>query len=177
MGNCAFRGNGEATVVRLVTSAGGVMELPAPVTAESVANGFPGHAVFPSGDRYSSRPLLHTDELVAGQIYHLLPIQVGGGGRDGYRLPSLAAPYRVSFDPQGFLEAGPGVWKVKLAISAAHLAEILSQEARTEALIERVRAAAMCGAMWKASPVGSDLWSLASSRKSKPLPGDSAGGS
>lgn len=56
------------------------------------------------------------------------------------------------------------VWKVKLVISPAQLHEILSQESRTEALIESLRTVAKCGS-GATSLAGSDQWSLASSRK------------
>nr|GLL26048.1 hypothetical protein CCACVL1_21956 [Ipomoea trifida] len=39
-----------------------------------------------------------------------------------------------------------GVWKVNLVISSEQLSQILSEEARTEALIESVRTAAKCPA-------------------------------
>lgn len=59
-----------------------------------------------------------------------------------------------------------GVWKVKLVISPEQLSEILSQEARTEALIESVRTVAKCGNGGDASSVASsDQWSVSSSWK------------
>ncbi|CAN1855618.1 hypothetical protein LINPERHAP1_LOCUS41785 [Linum perenne] len=42
---------------------------------------------------------------------------------------------------------GSGVWKVKLVISAAELAAILTEDSRTEELIESVRTVAKCGGM------------------------------
>ncbi|PKA61625.1 Superoxide dismutase [Cu-Zn], chloroplastic [Apostasia shenzhenica] len=179
MGNCVF--SGESTV-KVATSGGGIMELPTPVTAFA----FPGHAIFPSGDIFS-RPLLHTDELIAGGLYYLLPLTSRGAApRLAGQLPlSLGrAPYRVSFDHHGIFRrrkqqdsyfpamavGGHGVWKVKLAISPELLADILSQETRTQALIESVRAVVMCGANGSAAAepstaVGSDQCSPASSRK------------
>lgn len=60
-----------------------------------------------------------------------------------------------------------GVWKVKLVISPEQLSEILSQEARTEALIESVRTVAKCGngGGGASSAASSDQWSVASSWK------------
>ncbi|XP_030487934.2 uncharacterized protein LOC115704865 [Cannabis sativa] len=59
-----------------------------------------------------------------------------------------------------------GVWKVKLVISPEQLSEILSQEARTEALIESVRTVAKCGNGGGASSVAnSDQCSVSSSWK------------
>ncbi|TYI67810.1 hypothetical protein E1A91_D08G044500v1 [Gossypium mustelinum] len=55
--------------------------------------------------------------------------------------------------------ATPRVWKVKLVISPDKLAEIMAQEARTEALIESVRAVAKCGDGVSSSSVAkSDQW-------------------
>lgn len=148
------------------------MELYPPVTAECVTNGFPGHAVYRNSDRLAM-PLLHTEELAGGELYYLRPVN----GQISTVVPS--APYRVSFDHYGFWKrqepnlevvpsfGGGGTWKVKLVISPAQLTEILSQEARTEALIESVRTVAKCGSGSAAgsSVASSDQWSLASSRK------------
>ncbi|XP_072954990.1 uncharacterized protein [Typha angustifolia] len=179
MGNCAFRGFGEAggSTIKVVTCNGGMMELCPPVTAECITNGFPGHRIFRSLDLFSE-PLLHKEELLGGELYYLRPLNRPPSG-----LPSLAAPYRISFDHQrlwGRLQdmstqtlhnyAGGsgvgGVWKVKLVISPDQLNEILSQDSRTEVLIESVRTVAKCGNGAAASSVASsDQWSLASSRK------------
>lgn len=58
-----------------------------------------------------------------------------------------------------------GVWKVKLVISPEQLSEILSQESRTEALIESVRTVAKCGNGngVPSSVANSDQWSVCSS--------------
>ncbi|KAG9453139.1 hypothetical protein H6P81_006043 [Aristolochia fimbriata] len=97
---------------------------------------------------------------------------------------TTAAPYRMSsFDGQGMWRraeaatevvmprsnnninnASGGVWKVKLVISPEQLTEILSQETRTEALIESVRTVAKCGNGF-ASAANSDQWSVTSSWK------------
>ncbi|KAM6557830.1 hypothetical protein CsatB_004849 [Cannabis sativa] len=82
---------------------------------------------------------------------------------------STVVPYRMSFDYQGMLKrsyteifstrscpatyyggagAGTGAgwfWKVKLVISPEQLLEILSQEGKTQELIESVRTVAKCG--------------------------------
>lgn len=58
-----------------------------------------------------------------------------------------------------------GVWKVKLVISPEQLSEILSQESRTEALIESVRTVAKCGNGLPPSVANSDQWSVCSSWK------------
>lgn len=58
-----------------------------------------------------------------------------------------------------------GVWKVKLVISPEQLSEILSQESRTEALIESVRTVAKCGNGLPPSAVNSDQLSVSGSWK------------
>lgn len=88
---------------------------------------------------------------------------------------SLVAPYRMSLDYQGMLrrsytevfsrdsgKSNDGFWKVKLVICPEQLLEILSQECRTQELIESVRAVVKCG-NGSASGGFSDQWSLPSS--------------
>lgn len=64
-----------------------------------------------------------------------------------------------------FMSTG-GIWKVKLVISPEQLAEILSQEVRTEELIESIRTVAKCGNNYKnclstsSESAFSDLWGL-----------------
>lgn len=126
MGNCLFGGLGEVggEVIKVVTSNGGVMEFYAPLTVESITNEFPGHGIFRNHDLFW-KPLPLHDELLAGESYYLLPLDVasdGGGGRSllggqivrqGHiRSNSLAtssssevaAPYRMSFDNQRMLK-------------------------------------------------------------------------
>ncbi|MQM02656.1 hypothetical protein Taro_035423 [Colocasia esculenta] len=191
MGNCMFSGlkdPAEDAMVRVVTNSGGVMELHTPVTAECITNGFPGHGIFRSADPHST-PLLHNEELLGGKVYYLRPL--GARGTHAAGLSSIVASYRVSFDHHGHwkrqqeaegfprctggnlgvsanggaLGGSAGVWKVKLVISPAQLADILSHDSRTEALIESMRTVAKCGNGVAASVANSDQWSLASSRK------------
>ncbi|XP_043723083.1 uncharacterized protein LOC122670219 [Telopea speciosissima] len=195
MGNCVFRGVGEVEeMIRVVTSSGGIMELYAPITVECITNEFPGHGIFRSND-FFSHPLLHSVELVRGELYYLLPLNTTRSHRRSASFPnitsncvsssssssSVVTPYRMSFDSQGILKwserevlprhiqqhninkNGTGVWKVKLVISPEQLAEILSQETRTEALIESVRTVAKCGNGAVASAANSDQWSISSS--------------
>lgn len=81
-----------------------------------------------------------------------------------------ATPYRMSFDNQRMLKRSEaeifptynstGVWKVKLLISPEQLSEILSHDARTEALIESVRTVAKCGSGASSMTTAhSDKWS------------------
>nr|KYP71990.1 hypothetical protein KK1_011275 [Cajanus cajan] len=121
MGNCVFKGNTTSEGVsdeKVVTSNGGIMELYTPITAERITNEFSGHGIFRSRRDLLSEPLHHDEELHAGELYYLLPL-----------------------DPS----RRKGVWKVKLVISPEQLSEILSQESRTEAFVESLRTVAKCG--------------------------------
>lgn len=61
------------TVVKVTTSNGGIMEFYPPITVSFITNEFPGQGIFTSHDHFS-KPLCQFDELVAGQSYHLLPL-------------------------------------------------------------------------------------------------------
>ncbi|KAL8539959.1 hypothetical protein ACS0TY_001528 [Phlomoides rotata] len=175
MGNCLFggMGDGNQSAIRVATSNGGVMEFSAPVTVESVTDGFPGHGIFRSQDLFW-KPLPHTDVLLVGESYHLLPLLEtarAGHVRSNSAPPQSAPLYRMSFDSRGATKraaaeegvcgGGGGFWKVKLVISAEQLVEILGEECRTEELIESVRTVAKCGSGLRGF---SDQWSLSSSR-------------
>ncbi|KAH7519410.1 uncharacterized protein LOC107423784 [Ziziphus jujuba] len=194
MGNCVFKGFGEAEeVVKVVTSNGGIMELLAPITVNCITNEFPGHAIFRSRDLFSE-PLLHSEELHPGELYYLLPLNpynktktttttTRANSKDPEATMevkgSVLTPYRMSSCDSGQgmnmmrkraeAEVFPrynssGVWKVKLVISPEQLSEILSQDARTEELIESVRTVAKCGNA-ASSLASSDQLSVSSSWK------------
>ncbi|MED6199838.1 hypothetical protein PIB30_079617, partial [Stylosanthes scabra] len=172
MGNCAFKGIITATshggvldnnkqMVKVMTSNGGIMELCTPITVHSITNEFPGHAIFPSP--VSSEPLLRQQELHAGQVYYLLPINPYCYYSSNFSSESIvtrqlssstSTPYRIFTHDNANMrsqaeESSPrragGVWKVKLVISPEQLSEILSEESLTEALIESLRTVAKCG--------------------------------
>ncbi|XVF80302.1 hypothetical protein PTKIN_Ptkin15bG0060100 [Pterospermum kingtungense] len=189
MGNCMFKGFGEVEeMVKVVTSSGGIMELFAPITVECITNEFPDHAIYRSRDLFS-QPLLHNEELLAGELYYLLPRNHSFATQNNQNnnleddrrsnnlisaSSSMNTPYRMSFDQQRVLKRtdaevlprynSSGVWKVRLVISPGQLSEILAQEARTEALIESVRTVAKCGNGVSSVP-NSDQCSVSSSWK------------
>ncbi|KAK5804605.1 uncharacterized protein LOC108456334 [Gossypium arboreum] len=191
MGNCLFGILGEAEpegLIRVITSDSGVMEFSAPISARNIIDEFPGHAIFRSHDP-SCKPLFHHQELLAGKSYYLLPFNSkesshGNGDqvvrqghlRSNSNPSSVIVPYRISCDLQGTLKrshtdifsrynnSDHGFWKVKLAISQEQLSDILSQETRTQELIESVRTVAKCGNGVSTSVGFSDQWSLSSSR-------------
>ncbi|KAH0720166.1 uncharacterized protein [Solanum tuberosum] len=175
-------------LIKVVTCNGGIMELHAPITAHCITNEFPGHAIYHSHDMFSP-PLFPNEELHAGESYHLLPLlnhpiikskrgqkeekcdvdDVTTCDSSRSNLPQ-PTPYRMSFDNQRMLKRSEaevfptynstGVWKVKLLISPEQLSEILSHEARTEALIESVRTVAKCGSGASSMATAhSDKWS------------------
>ncbi|KMT12493.1 hypothetical protein BVRB_5g104200 [Beta vulgaris subsp. vulgaris] len=134
------------------------------------------------GVSYLLLPLHTSKDAFDVKVGHVrsksIPNCTTGGGN--------AAAYRMSFDSRSTTTqsnvlkrsntdvfsrynkgaAKEGVWKVKLVISPGQLLEILSQEARTEELIESVRTVAKCGCGGAASTGFSDQWSVASSRAS-----------
>ncbi|KAF7826247.1 RCC1 domain-containing protein [Senna tora] len=182
MGNCGFKGFSHAhahaldrTMVKVVTSNGGIMELYAPITVESVTNQFPGHGIFRGATRHH-HPMLHSDDLLPGQLYYLLPLHhpsslaTSAATLTPYRMStyydSRNSHYKMGSEaevvPRYNSNNSSGVWKVKLVISPQQLSEILSQDSRTEALIESVRTVAKCGNP-AASVANSDQWSVCSS--------------
>ena len=171
MGNCVFKGiittsHGvlDAKMVKVVTSNGGIMELYTPITVDFITKEFPGHGIFQSRHDLFSKPLLHNEELHAGEVYYLLPLNPSCGlsssnksiTRQLSTATATLTPYRMfTYDENNSkmwseAEVFPrhnrrGVWKVKLVISPEQLSEILSQESMTEALIESLRTVAKCG--------------------------------
>ncbi|PRQ58593.1 hypothetical protein RchiOBHm_Chr1g0361011 [Rosa chinensis] len=184
MGNCVFKGFGaetddQAEMVKVMTSSGGIMELYAPITASTITDEFPGHAIFRSLDLLA-QPLLHNEELHPHELYHLLPLNPyktpiktpnlyhqNSGLCTPYRMSSCDSYQRKKAVPEAFPEYGnksSGVWKVNLVISPEELSEILSQGARTEELIDSARTVAKCGSTGGSSVAGSEQWSTVSSR-------------
>ncbi|GMI71652.1 hypothetical protein like AT1G64700 [Hibiscus trionum] len=179
--------------IKVVTSNGGIMEFSAPISAQHIVDEFPGHAIFRSNDMLW-KPLFHHEQLLPGESYYLLPLNSNGCSpgnkivREGHVRSesdsgplSVIAPYRLSCDVQGTLKRSHtdifsrynsssnnhdnrGFWKVKLVISPKQLLEILSQEARTQELIENVRTVAKCGSGASTAVGFSGQWSLSSSR-------------
>lgn len=119
MGNCFIGGMGDADgVIKVISSNGGVMEFYPPVTAGSITDEFPGHAIFRTQDLFW-KPLYHSDELLCGKSYYLLPFNApinatpaadisGQIVRQGHvrsnSIPTSLAPYRMSLDYQGMLK-------------------------------------------------------------------------
>lgn len=180
MGNCVLKGPGERDdVVKVVTADGGIMELFTPITAECITGEYPGHAIFKSRSIFSE-PLLHKDDLHAGQVYYLLPLNPYKPSE--VDTPTIVStPYRMSTCETQIAAAkkraeaevfpkysSTGVWKVKLVISPEQLSEILSQDNRTEELIENVRTVAKCG-NGVGSAANSDHSSVAGSWKGSAL--------
>ncbi|KAL3630077.1 hypothetical protein CASFOL_023061 [Castilleja foliolosa] len=150
MGNCLIGGLGDdrQLTIRVTTSNGGVMEFHGPITVESITDEFPSHGIFRSHDLFWN-PLPHSQFLVAGESYHLLPLS-DADSKTPVRSNSApprqrSANYRMSFAKRLPDEEviGKGFWK----------------DERAEELIESVRTVAKCGGGGL-----SDKWSLSSSR-------------
>ena len=187
---------GEASeIIQVMTSNGGIMEFQGPITVGFILEEFPCHAIFKSDDLFW-KPLSNHEELHPGVSYMLLPLHTSNQTFDvkvghvrSKSIPNCTAiggnaAYRMSFDSRSnqsnvlkrsntdvfsrYNRRGTreGVWKVKLVISPVQLVEILSQETRTEELIESVRTVAKCGCSGTGSTGYSDQWSVASSRAS-----------
>ncbi|GAB4858107.1 hypothetical protein Ancab_016009 [Ancistrocladus abbreviatus] len=177
-------------IIHVITCNGGIMEFQAPITVGCILKEFSGHAIYPS-DHLFWKALPQDEALQPGERYYLLPSsKVSGWHVRSKSIPMAAATnnmqpadaassysYRMSLDhgqshtlkrshtevfsrsSSNYREAG--VWKVKLVISPEQLAEILSQEARTQELIESVRTVAKCGHY---SALGfADYWSTTAS--------------
>ncbi|GMH22519.1 hypothetical protein Nepgr_024362 [Nepenthes gracilis] len=182
MGNCVcvLKGYGSDQVeqmIKVVTATGGIMELYAPITAACITNEFPGHRLFRSRDHLLSQPLLHNEQLHVGELYYLLPLNsttiTTTVEMSAEAASPTVTPYRMSFDNQRLFKLshrqvyprynGAGVWKVRLVINPEQLSEILSEEAKTEELIESLRTVAKCGTGGVPSATNSDQCSVASS--------------
>lgn len=142
-----------ASMIKVVTTTGGIMELYAPITAEQITSEFPNHGLFLSPNP-THPPLVHNDSLSPGHLYYLLPLSHNSPMSNSI----LSTPYRMSVDVgpkvvyKNHLDSdfvprynGTGVWKVRLVINPEHLSEILSQDNKTQQLIESVRTVAKCG--------------------------------
>ncbi|CAJ2663152.1 unnamed protein product [Trifolium pratense] len=189
MGNCVFKGfhhgDFEDTMVRILTSNGGIMEFYSSITVECITNEFPHHGIFKNNCNTLSKPLSKNEELQGGEVYYLLPLKNMTNKQFSETFETLT-PYRMSTCEKNSSRSNnnnnmwsehevfprynsSGVWKVKLVISPEKLSEILSQESRTEALIESVRTVAKCGNGVPSSVANSDQWSLSSSFKGSTL--------
>ncbi|KAK1382251.1 NAC domain-containing protein 12-like [Heracleum sosnowskyi] len=166
MGNCLFGGLGdnENEVIKVITSSGGIMEFYEPTTAESITDEFPGHVIFKSHDLFWN-PISHNEMLLAAYSAARGPAGSGGMRQCKQSNKSNSNKYMST----------SGVWKVKLVISPEQLAEILSQEVRTEELIESIRTVAKCGNNYKnclssssESSAFSDLWRLSAVSTANP---------
>lgn len=202
MGNCLFGGLGPEAdqaggrLTRVITASGGVLEFYAPISAGSITDEFPGHRIFRTHDLFW-KPLPYHKDLVAGESYYLLPFtghassvilgKCGHVRSNSIPADSMVTPYRMSIEYRGALKrsytdvfsrysnsggSGGRLWKVRLVISPEQLLEILSNEGRTQELIDSMRAVAKCGAgegsmggaLSSSSGGFSDHWSLSSSR-------------
>ncbi|KNA25011.1 hypothetical protein SOVF_010470 [Spinacia oleracea] len=188
----------QTSMIKVVTTTGGIMELYAPITVEQITSEFPNHGIFLSPNAALHPPLLHNDNLRPGQLYYLLPLTLSSSAATTTTVSMnnnvVSTPYRMSVDsapkvvykkqqpdtvavPRYSNKGSSGVWKVRLVINPEHLSEILSQDNKTQQLIESVRTVAKCGSGTTTSTVtggaktpSSSLSSLLSSAGSSSTP-------
>ncbi|KAF3786680.1 hypothetical protein EJ110_NYTH24844 [Nymphaea thermarum] len=173
MGNCSLRSlyGREDDPVRIMTDSGGIMQLKGPISVDSVVKDFPGYGISRQGDVLE--PLRPSDQLLNGCSYYLFPHRIEP--KDDVSIvpvleqtvpedPETGSEPVAESPPEPTVEVLPpkweGVWRVKLVVSPEQLAEIFSQQANTEAMIEKMRMAA------KAGPSGEGQLSRSSSRRS-----------
>lgn len=147
----------------------------------------PYHENLVAGESYYLLPLSsHASSISMDKFGHV--VREGHVRSNSIPAASVVTPYRMSIEYRRTLKrsymdvfsrygndggggGGGRRWKVRLAISPEKLLEILSHEARTQELIESMRAVAKCaarggptGSMSSSSGGFSDQWSLSSSR-------------
>ncbi|CAN6483390.1 unnamed protein product [Victoria cruziana] len=174
MGNCSLRSlyGREHDTIRIMTDSGGIMQLKGPVSVDSFVKDFPGYGISRQGDVLD--PLRPNDQLLNGCSYYLFP-QRTEPKEDVPPVPvvdqivpedteTCCSDTVAGSSPEPTVEVLPpkweGIWRVKLVVSPEQLAEIFSQQANTEALIEKMRMAV------KAGPSGEGQLSRSSSRRS-----------
>ncbi|XP_038907067.1 uncharacterized protein LOC120092893 [Benincasa hispida] len=146
MGNCSLKG---MTVdcekpIRILTDSGNIINFHGPKQVHQILNNYPPgvYGVFRRPNLSSPLPI--SEPLDAGKSYFLLPLSRPADkvqADDGEPPPppkNLGSGSGLEVLPAG----GNGVWRVKLVIDTKQLGEILAEEGNTEALIERMRAAA-----------------------------------
>lgn len=154
----------QTSMIKVVTTTGGIMELYAPITVEQITSEFPNHGLFLSPNPATHPPLLHNENLCPGQLYYLLPLTLSSSptttttALQNNNNNIVSTPYRMSVDTTPRMAYrnqpdpdvvprynGSGVWKVRLVINPEQLSDILSQDNKTQQLIESVRTVAKCG--------------------------------
>lgn len=147
MGNCVA-GEAAPETVRVMTDAGGIMELEGPVEVGTFLDDFPGYGLFKQGS--GSAPLQKHELLCNGRLYYLVLLPKRGKEVDPSEnnvVGKTAPASKTTAGPEVEVlpSPGKGVWKVRMVISREELAGILAEQGNTEALIERMRVAAAGG--------------------------------
>lgn len=149
MGNCSVKGMAVdcEKPIRILTDSGNIINFHGPKQVHQILNNYPPgvYGVFRSPNLSSPLPI--SEPLHAGKSYFLLPlsrpadeVQTGDGR------PEAAEDLGTGSGLEVLPAGGNGVWRVKLVIDTKQLEEILAEEGNTEALIERMRAAAATAA-------------------------------
>ncbi|XP_022136823.1 uncharacterized protein LOC111008428 [Momordica charantia] len=151
MGNCSLKGMTTECEkpIRILTDSGNIINFHGAKQVHQILKDYPPAAYGVFRRPNLSSPLPNSAPLDAGKSYFLLPLSRAaervpkddGGApsrRSGAAAEDLGGGSGVEVLPAG----GDGVWRVKLVIDTKQLEEILAEEVNTEALIERMRAAA-----------------------------------
>lgn len=194
-------GGGGGGLARVITANGGVMEFFAPIAAGSITDEFPGHGISRAHDLFWTPLPYHEELLSGESYYLLpfssrassvttakcgqAVVRKGHVRSNSIPAAAVVTPSRMSIEYRGTLKrsytdvfsrygyggGGGRMWKVRLVISPEQLLEILSHEARTQELVDSLRAVAKCGAgggttaaLSSSSGGFSDHGSLSSSR-------------
>ncbi|CAN6483416.1 unnamed protein product [Victoria cruziana] len=142
-----------------MTDSGSIMQLKGPVSVDSFVKDFPGYGISRQGDVLE--PLRPNDQLLNGCSYYLFP-QRNEPKEDVPPVPVVdqIVPEDTETCCSDTVAGSSPEPTVELVVSPEQLAEIFSQQANTEALIEKMRMAV------KAGPSGEGQLSRSSSRRS-----------
>ncbi|KAE8649212.1 hypothetical protein Csa_014712 [Cucumis sativus] len=150
MGNCSLKGMAVdcEKPIRILTDSGHIINFHGPKQVHQILNNYPPgiYGVFRRPNL--SSPLPVSEPLDAGKSYFLLPLsQSTNDGESPLPVPPPSKDVGSESGLEVLPAGGNGVWRVKLVIDTKQLGEILAEEGNTEALIERMRAAAATAAV------------------------------
>ncbi|KAA0044931.1 uncharacterized protein E5676_scaffold21G003550 [Cucumis melo var. makuwa] len=149
MGNCSLKGMAVDCVkpIRILTDSGHIINFHGPKQVHQILNNYPPgiYGVFRRPNL--SSPLPFSEPLDAGKSYFLLPLSQPTNDTESSPPPLPSKDLGSESGLEVLPASGNGVWRVKLVIDTKQLGEILAEEGNTEALIERIRAAAATAAV------------------------------
>ncbi|XP_022985422.1 uncharacterized protein LOC111483432 [Cucurbita maxima] len=145
MGNCSLKGVAAdcEKPIRILTDSGNIINFHGPKQVDQILKNYPPgvYGVFRRPNLSSPLPI--SEPLDAGKSYFLLPLSRAAEKERSDAAGDLRTGSGLEVLPTG----GDGIWRVKLVIDTKQLGEILAEDGNTEALIERMRAAAATAAV------------------------------